>query len=150
MLTKYSLENIRTLINNNNLEEALDLLDRIGDSSMWFHNAKGVCLMRLGRANEAVKVLTPIVYLKGSVTPDSGTPDKIKLNLAHAMLLVGNVAGAESLLKEIEGFEESKDRLYSTIKKWKKTLPIWMRIKASLYAMPCGEPVKMEGTVGLP
>ncbi len=150
MLTKYSIENVRTLINNNNLEEALGLLDRIGDNSMWFQNAKGVCLMRLGRASEAVKVLTPLVYIKGSVTPDSGTPDKIKLNLAEAMLLTGNMSGAESLLKEIEGFEEAKSKLCCAVKKWKKSLPILTRIRAIFYAIPTDKPLKLEGAVGLP
>lgn len=150
MLTKYSIENVRQLINNNNLEEALSLLERVGDSSMWFQNAKGVCLMRLGRPEEAVKVFTSVVYPNGSIVADSGTPDKIKLNLSEAMLMVGNVSGPESLLKEIEGFEEKKKSLYAAIKKWKKTLPVLTRIKACLYPSPCGEPIIAENPAGVP
>ncbi|MDD5457877.1 MAG: hypothetical protein PHF37_00565 [Phycisphaerae bacterium] len=148
--TTNSLEHIKKLIVENQIEKAMEILNRSNDKSIWFQNARAVCLMRLDFTEDALKILTPIVYPKGTVVADVEISDKIKLNLAEAMFLVGNVAGAKSLLNDVKEESKHKSKLIETFKKWKKSLPFWGRVGVYLGALPYNRPVSIEYPFGEP
>ena len=56
------IENVRELLNKNLPVEALKFIDHTGQQSPVMENAKGVCLMRIGRIEEAVTTLRDIVF----------------------------------------------------------------------------------------
>jgi predicted Zn-dependent protease len=148
---KNSSEHIEKLINENQIEQAIEILDHVADNkSLWFQNAHAVCLMRLGRPKEAVKILTPTVFHGGSVVADTEVPDKIKLNLVEAMLLAGNVSGAVSLMEDIKGEGQHRKKLVDAFKKWKKSLSCWSRLAICLGALPYDKPVALETPLGEP
>lgn len=146
---KYSFEYIEKLINENNAEKALDILNRNSDKSIWSQNARAVCLMRLNYPANAVKVLTSIVYAGSSIATNSQATDKIKLNLAQAMLLTGNVAGAVKLIEDTQQDCPLRNKLQTAIDKWKKSLPVWSRLSITLLGtLPFDKPVAVEPPFG--
>ena len=145
---KNSLEYIKKLINENNNEKALEILNHSSDQSVWPQNARAVCLMRLNSPANAVKVLTPIVFQGGSVAINQEVPDKIKLNLAEAMLLAGNIAGAVNLIENTQDDCPSRNKLINAIKKWKKSLSIWSRFMISIGILPFDKPIAVEPPYG--
>mgnify|MGYP001367956086 FL=1 len=76
------LEQVKKLVEENNAKNAMAMLNSTNDKSVWAQNARGVCLMRMGHHDEAVKTLTPLVFPGGSVIIAIGVPDKVKLNRA--------------------------------------------------------------------
>lgn len=147
---KNSLENIRKLIDENNVEKAMEILNYTADKSMWFQNARAVCLMRLNLPEKAVKILTPIVYPGSCVAVDPQVPDKIKLNLAEAMLLAGNIGGAMILVEENSQDCPLRDKLKLIIKKWKQSQSLWTRLTLFFGALPYDKTVSVEGPLGEP
>jgi hypothetical protein len=145
---KYSFEYIEKLINENNVEKALDILNRNSDTSAWSQNARAVCLMRLNFPANAVKVLTPIVYAGSSIVFNPQATDKIKLNLAQAMLLAGNVAGAVKLIQDTQDCP-LRIKLQTAVEKWKQSLPVWTRLSITLLGtLPFDKPVAVESPYG--
>lgn len=148
---KNSPEYIKNLIAENRIEQAMDMLNHIADKkAVWFQNAHAVCLMRLNRPKEAVKILLPVVYHGGSVVADAEVPDKIKLNLAEAMLLAGNIAGAANLIQDAKEQSQHRNKLVEAFKKWKKSLPCWSRFAAYLGALPYNKPLALDQPFGEP
>lgn len=63
-------------------------------------NAIGVCLMRLGKAREAVDVYQGMVMKPGCTWMRPEVPKLYKLNFATALLLKGTPAGCLGTLSE--------------------------------------------------
>lgn len=148
MKNEFSTEYINKLINENKNDKALEILNHISDKSIWSQNARAVCLMRLDSPANTVKVLTPVVYLGNSVAINLDVPDKIKLNLAEAMLLCGNIAGAVNMIDNCQDDCPQRDKLKGAIKKWKKSLPLWSRFMIVLGVLPYNKPVIVESPHG--
>ena len=145
---KNSLEYIKELVTQNNNAKALEILNHLANKSMWFQNTKAVCQMRMNASASAVRTLQPVVFIGGSVTINPETPDKIKLNLAEAMLLSGNVAGAVNILEYCSQKSPARDKLENAIKKWKQSLPIWPRLMILLGGLPIDKPVNTDAPYG--
>jgi len=143
-----SLEYVKKLINENNNEKALEILNHNSDKSIWAQNARAVCLMRLNSPANAAKVLTPIIFKSGSIIINSEVPEKIKLNLVEAMLLIGNVAGAVNLIENCQDDCPTRTKLKAAIKKWEKSLPIWSRFMIFLGILPFDKPITIEHPYG--
>lgn len=150
-LQKNSPEYIERLITENQITQAMEMLDHVADNkATWFRNAQAVCLMRLNRPKDAVQVLTPIVYHGGSVVSGAKVPDKVKLNLVEAMLLAGNVAGAASLMEDIKEESQHRKKLITAFKKWKKSLSPWSRFATCFGSLPYDRPVALDHPLGEP
>ncbi|OHB49830.1 MAG: hypothetical protein A2Y10_09395 [Planctomycetes bacterium GWF2_41_51] len=148
MKNENSLEYIHKLMNENKIEKAMEILNRDSDKSIWAQNTRAVCLMRMNSPQSAVKTLTPIVFPGSSVAVNSEVPDKIKLNLATAMLLSGNIAGALDIIQYCKDNSQYCNKLSASIKKWKKTLPLWSRFMIMLSILPYDKPVAIEPPLG--
>lgn len=143
-----TLEQAKKLIEENNVKNAMAMLNSANDKSVWSQNARAVCLMRMGRHDEAVSVLTPLVFPGGSVIIGLGVPDKIKLNLAEALLLTGNVAGATTLIESAKDDCTQRVKLVETVKRWKKTLPFFSRLEVICGMLPYDAKVQVDSPHG--
>ncbi len=125
-------------------DEAFELLREVRDDSTAVQNARAVCLMRLGRAGEAARILSGLLFRPGTVAARPDAPRKLKLNYATCMLLTGNVAGALAMLDQVEGESPSADRLRAAIRAWRKGRPIWSRLAMGLGILPYDTPVPLD------
>ena len=145
---KNTLEAIQNLINQNRIEEALQSLHHIDNDSLWYQNARAVCLMRSGEPKKAAEILSSYVYKKNTVIFNSNIPLVIKINCVTAMLLEGNVAGALNILNNIEGNHALIKKVRDAVRNWRRREPLWRRISMRLGMFPFGRPVRLDFTPG--
>lgn len=138
----------KRLIEENDLQAAKRILDNSNDKSIWCKNAVAVCFMRMNRYDEAAKILTQLVFPSGTVIMGLGIPDKIKLNLAEAMLLIGNIAAAVDLMKNIDNENRQRQKLTAAVQKWKKSLPFFSRLAIMFGILPYETPIDVESPHG--
>jgi Flp pilus assembly protein TadD len=143
-----TLEQVKKLIDEKNVKNAMAMLNSANDKSVWSQNARAVCLMRMGKHEEAVKTLTPLVYPDGSVIINLGVPEKVKLNLAEAMLLTGNVAGAMTLMESVKEDCIQLQKLRQTVAKWKKSLSFFAKIEVICGMLPYESNVQVDSPYG--
>lgn len=90
-------------------------------------NALGVCLMRMGDADQAVDVYRSFVLVPGTVIERPEVSNSAKRNFATALLMKGLPSGTQNVLSEIHDPDHPVAvRLKSAIRQWEKTLP-WLR-----------------------
>jgi hypothetical protein len=95
-------------------------------------NLKAVLLMRLGRCQEAVHLLRPLVFDTNNLTLKSGIPDHVVLNFATSLLLSGNVSGCREMLASIKDpSHEGVQLIRGRIQLWEKSLSLlkWLDLK---------------------
>lgn len=148
LLDKNTLEKLKKLLEDDNINDALSILNKTNDKSIWCQNARGVCLMRMGKYKQAVTTLTPLVFPGGSVIIGLGVPEKVKLNLAEAMLLTGNVSGAVSLIQNVKEDSVQLIKLEQTIKRWKKSLSLFARLEVWCGILPYDGEVQVDAPYG--
>jgi hypothetical protein len=108
-----------------NLERAFHLLDA-GGRDTHLRNARGVCLMRLGKHEDAARVLRELVLGPGCTWMRSDLPVAYKTNFATALFLSDHAAGCLEILAEINDEQHpSVQRLRGAIKKWQSTMSFW-------------------------
>ena len=97
-----------------------------GGEDLDIVNARGVCLMRSGKYNEAVALFRNLVLQPGCIWMRKDRPAHYKCNFAAALLLGGHPGGCLEILQELRGQEPPEAALLrSAIKKWESTLPFW-------------------------
>lgn len=138
------LDRVHTLIHENKIVEALAKLAHLKDGSLATRNAKAVCLMRLGKAEEAIAILSPVVLKYGTITVDLELPEKIPLNLATAFLMVGNLEGATSVLNQSNENSPRVRALWSAIKKWRRQQSLLLQLGILLGSWPYDRPVPLD------
>jgi hypothetical protein len=103
-------------------EKALNVLAG-GGSIPSVQNARGVCLMRLGRYEDAVRLYRGLVLQAGGTWARADVPALHKTNLATALLLHGHPSGCLSVLEEIgDPTYPPAIRLRQALAKWQSTL----------------------------
>jgi hypothetical protein len=110
------------------LETALKLASTDAGASPQFTNAKGVCLLRLGRAEPAVQIYRTLVLQAGCVWTRPDRPLHFKTNFATALLMTGHPGGCLDVLHEIGNEHPHAALLRSAVKSWSRSLPLWRRI----------------------
>lgn len=122
-------ENIRRLIDEGNFSEAQRISKaRIGHDELT--NIRGVCLMRMGKHEEALRTYRGLVLQSGSVLLRSGQPLIYQVNFATSLLLAGHPRGGADVLTELN--RENHPRvmqLRQALKRWRAGLPVWHRVK---------------------
>ena len=117
------LDSIRELLDQGRVEDALQLINRRGQKSAAIENARGVCLLRLGKYQQALATFRDLVFPGGSFGIDPETPTVFQTNYVTALLTLNNVVVARSILDQIEDkHHPAAVRLRSAIGKWKKSL----------------------------
>jgi hypothetical protein len=109
-------------------EKALNVLAG-GGSIPSVQNARGVCLMRLGRYEDAVRLYRGLVLQAGGTWARADVPTLHKTNFATALLLDGHPSGCLSQLEEIgDPNYPPVIRLRQALAKWQSTLGILQRL----------------------
>jgi len=92
-------------------------------------NAKGVCLLRLGRIEEAIHLFRCLVLTPGSTFVRADLPAYVKLNFATALLMSGHPAGCAQILAEVDETSEPMAlRLRGVIRRWVSQLSFWQKL----------------------
>ncbi len=109
-------------------EKALAVLAS-GGSTPLVQNARGVCLLRLGRYEDAVRLYRGLVLQAGGTWAKADVPTLYKTNFAMALLLDGHPSGCLSILQEInDEFYPPVIRLRQALAQWVKTLTFLQRM----------------------
>ncbi len=146
--TKNSIDHIKSLINSNNIKDALEILNHSADKSLLFQNARAVCFMRENLLKEAIDLLRSLVFHDKSITADRNVPEMIHLNLAEAMLISGNISGAQSLINACDEQSEQKEKLIQAVANWKRSLPFWKKLDILFGTLPYNTPIPVQSPWG--
>ena len=118
MPIEYTME----LLNNGRTQDALKYVEHLGQKTPVIENARGVCLMRLGKIEEAISVLREVAF-QGYICIPSDTPVSYQINFATAMLLANHKEGAFSILNKLdETVYPETALLKGSIRRWFKSL----------------------------
>ena len=108
------------------LENALHLLAAANQNTNETRNARGVCLMRIGRISDAVRTLRSLVLAPNCTWMKPDLPVIYGANFVTALLLAGQPGGGRDLLREIAQQEHpSVIRLWEALKDWERGLTWW-------------------------
>lgn len=139
------LEEIRTLLEKNEVAESCRRLRAEKNRSPALQNALGVCLLRLGEVEKAIDLYRGLVIAGDTVVMRSDAPTVFKTNFATALLLMGNVAGCVATLDEIKGPEHpAVARLRRTIARWKQNHGLLCRFLLIIGGLPSNVRVSVD------
>lgn len=117
-----AVEHIRELLNQDHPNDALKFIEHLGQKTPLMENARGVCLMRLGKIEEAVSVLRDAAF-QGYICMPSDTPVLYQINFATAMLLSKHNDSAFDILNKLdEKIHPEILKLKEAIRRWVKSL----------------------------
>ena len=135
--------------NSGNYQKALDLLRTAGRHPQM-RNALGVCLLRLGRIEDATRIYRELVLSAGCTWVRPDAPAVHKINFATALLLSGHPAGCVEILSEVkDDSHPAVQRLRRAIKDWQAALPLWKRLNWRFGNIePKGFPVTLDFAPG--
>ena len=142
------MDTVRRLLEAGNPDAAMEAIHRSGSKAPPVMNARGVCLLRLGKFEPAVAIFRDLVFPAGSFTMELQTPTVYQANYVLSLLLNGNPMVAMSVLGEIEDRDHpAVAKVRQAIKQWKKKLPLLSR--ALLLVGVCPDtPVTLDGPPG--
>lgn len=127
------LTRIDELLRTGRVDEAIQMLRTRGLDSPALRNAMGVCLMRAGKAAQAVDVYRDLLMIPGGISLKLDAPTLHAVNYATALLLMGNVSGCRTIVDDIPGAPHpSVVRLRAAIAAWKRTLSPIQRLRCAL------------------
>jgi len=130
------LDRVRELLEQDRPQDALDLIEHVGQNSPAMKNAHGVCLLRLGRIEDALSVLREIAF-QGHICIPSDTPAVYQANFATAMLMVNHKDGAIDLIKELDAKHcPEVAELKAAIDRWEKNMPLVRRLLFNIGIYP--------------
>lgn len=122
------LNKVLRLADAGDYQAALGLL-RDSNRQPLLRNARGVCLLRLGRIDDAVRVFRDLVLQPGCTWMRPELPVEFKLNFATALFLSGRPSGSLEMLAEIRDEQHpTVILLRAEIRKWESTLTWWQRL----------------------
>jgi predicted Zn-dependent protease len=137
------IEHIKELLNQNQTLDALKYIERLGQDTPVLENARGVCLMRLGKFDEAATTLRNVVF-QGQICIPSDTPVLYKINFATAMLLSNQKDAAFPILNQIDEKENPQAaKLKDAVKQWVKSLSLSERCRYHVGIYP-KKPISLD------
>ncbi len=139
----------REMLDQGQAQAALDVLDSCGQSSRIIQNAKGVCMMRLGRYELAVKVFRDLAFPGGSLTIPDETPTVFRSNYATSLMLMDNVVTGMQILGQIPDRQHpAVVQLKGAVRAWKRSLSWLARIGLAVGITP-QKPFSMDSAGAL-
>jgi len=109
-------------------DRALDVANGQTARDPLVANAKGVCLLRLGRTSEALALYRSILFNPGGISMRHDRPAHFKLNYATALLLSGRPDACLDVLQEVDARSEIAKRLREAIERWETTLSFGQKL----------------------
>jgi hypothetical protein len=143
-----ALQHIRELLEHNRPDEALNFITHSDNGAPEMENARGVCLLRVGRLDEAIEVLRDVTY-QGLLDIPDDAPALFQVNLAVAMLRANRVKGGALMIADrLNGNEHPEAaRLKAAVRQWKESLGPLGRLCCRLGLYPA-KPVPLDERAG--
>jgi hypothetical protein len=143
-----TLQHVRELLEQDRPDEALDFVIRSDNNAPEMKNARGVCLLRLGRIDEAIAVLEDITY-QGLPGMPHDVPALFQANFAVAMLRANRSKDAAlTIAGRLSGSEHPEAaRLKAAVRQWKESLGPLGRLRCRLGLYPA-QPVPLDEHAG--
>jgi hypothetical protein len=143
-----TFERIRELLDHDHPGDALNLIARSGNDSPEMKNARGVCLLRLGRLDEAISVLEEVAF-RGLAGMSFDAPALFQVNFAIAMLRANrNKGGALQICDRLDGSEHAEAaKLKVAVGEWKRSIGLLGRLGCRLGLYPA-KPVPVDDRAG--
>lgn len=115
------LSAVKQLLDQNKPDQAGKLL--AGTRTPAETNALGVCLLRLGKHQEAIQLFRGLVLPGGGVVTSRDVPAAYRLNFASALLADGNYDGFISFLNDVPPADHSEaKRLHEAHADWLQSI----------------------------
>lgn len=131
------IDRVQRMLDQGHAKQAFDLINARGAGDASVRNARAVCQLRLGKADEAVRLLREIVLPHGRVDLRTDVPVCFKTNYATALFLSGNVSGGETVLHDLRGAKHPRlADLHRALDGWVASLSYWQR-----FLRRCGLPL---------
>lgn len=131
------LHHVQSLLDRGDVETALELLRTTPHRSKAMVNAYGVCLLRIGRIEEAISTFRKLVNCGAGFGIEPGTPTIFQTNYATALLLGRLVDGGVGVLSQIPDQQHAAvARLRDAVQNWKRTLSPFRRFLIPLIGWP--------------
>lgn len=130
-------------------DKMLDMLKSVWRDRQLL-NAKGVCLLRLGRVEEAGRLYYDLVLNPGCTWMRPDLPTLYKTNYATALLLSGHPSGCLEMLAEIKDEQNpTVQRLRAAIKNWESRLTFLQKLNWWFgHIEPANRPVTIDFEAG--
>ncbi|MCL4200949.1 MAG: hypothetical protein KJ000_00540 [Pirellulaceae bacterium] len=140
------LQRAAKLIAEKKYQKAVDLLNAKGLRESSHQNLKGVCLMRLGLYDDAVRLFRSLVMVPGSTQIRHDAPALHKINFATSLLLSGCASGCTEVLTEIHQDQDPYVRqVRAAIDKWVSQMTILQKLNWWMGRIePANRPVKID------
>lgn len=147
------LQQVRELLDLGHPEAALNVLIEFGQHSPFLDNARGVCLLRMGKPGEALKVFRALVFPGGAFAIPDDTPTVFRVNYVTTFILLNNVIIGIQLLHDIPQQDHPLvRRLVETVHRWKRSLTWWRRLLLPVGLYP-NQPLRLDfapGSIWIP
>jgi len=129
---EHVLGEVRALVNEGKLSDALQLIAASGIKDAELANAAGVCHLRAGRPERAVDVFRELCVGEGvGVKPDASPLHVV--NFATALLLTRNLSGCRHMLRHLGASPHpAAIRLRTALTTWEHSLGRWRRLGLKL------------------
>jgi len=138
------LNRVRHMLDSAQIENALEVLVASGQNCPAIANAKGVCLLRLGKPEEAAKIFCKLVFPHDDFTIPEDVPTTFRINYATAWFLTGDFVAGSDLLKQISDHSHpAVQRLKTAVRQWKRSLPWWRRMLLPIGFYP-DKPLRLD------
>jgi predicted Zn-dependent protease len=130
------IDHLRQLLDNGEYEKALWFVDHVGQDNSLMKNARGVCLMRQGNIEPAIKLLRDLNFA-GQICIPSDTPPLYQANYATALLMKGYNQEAMEILAGLKARQHPYvAAMHETIAEWKRGLNLFQRLGCLLRLYP--------------
>ncbi len=128
---------VKQLLEQGKADEARTLLS--GSRTPAEENALGVCLLRLGKTQEAIQLFRSLVLPGGGVVTSMDVPASYRLNFASALLADGNYDGFLSFINGVPATDhvEAK-RLHEVHDRWLQSVSFGRKVLWRLGLMQPG------------
>jgi hypothetical protein len=125
-----AMTDIAGLLDQGQAEQALVSIGHSGQDSAPWRNAKGVCLLRLGRHDEAVRAFRDLAFRDGSIVVPEDVPPLYVANFITAMLLKRNFEAAIPLLEHLhDNGSPYVTQLLQAARQWRQSLTWVQRLR---------------------
>ncbi len=139
------LQHVQQMATLQHYDKAIDLL-KSADRDPQLLNAQGVCLMRLGRFEEAMRLYYGLVLNPGCTWMRPDLPLVYKTNYATALVLGGHPSGCLEILAVLNAEQNpTVQRLRGAIKAWESQLTFWRKLNWRFGRIePANRPVTVD------
>ena len=122
-----AIDHVRDLLEQGHPQDALKFIEHLGQKNPPTENARGVCLMRLGKVEQAVSVLRDVAF-QGYVCMPSDTPVPYQINFAAAALLANLKDAAMPILNKLDAEEHPEvAQLKNAVRQWFQNLNFFQK-----------------------